>query len=220
VNSSTVRARRSRYVILDWPDCRNVRDLGGLTTVDGGRIRAGALLRSDDHDRLTVAAIEAVRGSAVSRIVDLRWAWECERYPSPFAGDSIYRHAPLLNDVLDYDPPPDTYGPMLDRNRPRIGAAFRAVGEAPPGGVVVHCRAGKDRTGVLVALLLTVAGVAPQEVADDYAVTDACSPAAMLNTLAHIERRYGGSVPYLIGVGVEPELLDAVRARLLDGQRN
>lgn len=202
-------------MILDWPDCSNVRDLGGLTTVDQREVRPGALLRSDKHDLLTPVAIQAVRNSAVSRIVDLRWGWECERHPSPFARDSSYRHVPMLNDVRDYEPPPDTYGPMLDHNQRRIGAAFRAVAEAPPGCVVVHCHAGKDRTGVLVALLLTMAGVGPQEVADDYALTDGCSPSVMLNTLAHIERQHDGVASYLIGAGVELELLGAVRARLL-----
>ncbi len=202
-------------MILDWPHCCNVRDLADLRAAHGRRIRAGALLRSDHHDRLTAAAIEAVRSSTVSRIVDLRRPRECERYPSPFARDAVYRQVSMLDDVLGYEPPPDSYAPMLDHNRRRIGAAFRAVAEAPPGGVVVHCHAGRDRTGVLVALLLTVAGVAPRDVADDYALTDGCCPAAMLNTLAHLEQRYDGITPYLIGAGVDAAHLDAVRARLL-----
>ncbi|WP_319458880.1 tyrosine-protein phosphatase [Micromonospora sp. RTP1Z1] len=200
--------------MLDWPDCRNARDLGGTPTSDGRRIRVGALLRSDGHDLLTGPAVQAVRDSSVSRIIDLRRARECERNPSPFARDAPYRHSPLLNEVLDYVPPPDSYSPMLDHNRHRIGAAFRVAAEAPPGGVVVHCHAGKDRTGVLVALLLAVAGVAPDEIADDYAATDGCSRLAMLNTLTHLDRRYGGATPYLTGTGVEAGLLRAVRARL------
>ncbi|MFE9692682.1 tyrosine-protein phosphatase [Micromonospora sp. NPDC005806] len=202
-------------MILDWAGCGNARDLGGLPARDGRKIRAQALVRSDSHDRLTAATIQAVRGGAVSRIVDLRRAWECETSPSPFASDRIYRHAPMLNEVLDYVPPPDTYAPMLDHNRHRIGAAFRAVTEAPEGGVVVHCQAGKDRTGVLVALLLTVAGVAAQDVAADYALTDGCSPQTMLRTLAHLDERYGGVTPYLMEAGVEPGMLAAARSRLL-----
>jgi protein-tyrosine phosphatase len=203
-------------MVLDWSGCRNARDLGGLSTVDGHKVRVGALVRSDSHDGLTVAAIEAVRGGSVSRIVDLRWGWECESNPSPFAGDQIYRHVPMLNDVLNYAPPPDTYAPMLDHNRKRIGEAFSAVAEAPAGCVVLHCQAGKDRTGVLTALLLTVAGVAPPDVADDYALTDGCSTQTMLNTLIHLDRRYGGAAPYLMEIGVGSEMLAAVRRRLLE----
>lgn len=202
--------------MLDWSGCRDVRDLGGLPTVDGREVRVGALLRSGSHDGLTPAAVEAVRcGGAVGRIVDLRWAWECETQPSPFAGDRIYRHVPMLNDVLSYVPPPDTYAPMLDHNRERIGEAFRAVAEAPAGGVVVHCQVGRDRTGVLTALLLRVAGVAAEAVAEDYARTEACSAQTMLQTLAHLDRRYGSVTRYLVDLGVEPELFAAVRSRLL-----
>lgn len=150
------------------------------------------------------------------RIVDLRWSWECDKHPSPFAGDTTYRHVPMLNDVLDYDPPPDSYAPMLDRNRPRIMRAFRTVAEAPAGGVVVHCHSGRDRTGVLVALLLRVAGVAAEQVAEEYALTAGCPPARMLNTLMHLDQHYGGAVPYLVESGVQPGLLAAVRNRLLE----
>ena len=199
---------------LDWSGCRNVRDLGGLPTLDGRRIRAAALVRSDKHDHLTAAAIQAVRAGGIGCVLDLRWSRECEAHPSPFVDDAFYRHVPMLNDVLDYAPPPDTYAPMLDHNRQRIGAAFRAVADAPPGGVVVHCHAGKDRTGVLVALLLTVAGVGAHTIAEDYARTDACSAQTMLNTLAHLDRHYGGAASYLTEAGVAAEALSAVRDRL------
>ena len=201
---------------VDWFGCRNARDLGGVPTINGRRIRPGALLRSDSHDRLTAVTVRAVRGGAVGCIVDLRWRWECDNHPSPFAGDAFYRHVPMLSDVLEYVPPPDTYAPMLDHNRQRIGEAFRTVAEAPPGAVVVHCQAGKDRTGVLVAMLLSVAGVAPDDIAEDYALTDGCSPQTMLNTLDHLGSRYGGAASYLVESGVATETLLAARGRLLD----
>jgi protein tyrosine/serine phosphatase len=204
-----------RYMTLNWPGCRNARDLGGLTCGDGRRVCTGALIRSDDHHRLTRRAVRTVRATGVTRIIDLRWDWECLQYPSPFAGDPIYQHVPMLADVLAYDPPPDSYAPMLDHNRQRIAAAFRAVAQAPPGGVVVHCRSGRDRTGVLVGLLLSVAGVAEQEIAADYSRTEGCSPLPMLTTLAHAQRRYGGVASYLIDSGTDPGQLDAVRMRLL-----
>ncbi|MBV1852664.1 tyrosine-protein phosphatase [Catellatospora tritici] len=207
--------RSNRPVPLDWPGCRNARDLGGLPTADGGRIRAGALLRSDGHERMTDATIQAVRGAALSRILDLRWSWECAEFPSPFAQDPCYRHTPLLNDVLDYVPPPDSYAPMLDHNQARIGAAVRAFAQAPPGAVVVHCHAGRDRTGVLVALLLRLADVDHETIADDYALTEGCTPAPMLNTLAHLDAAHGGAAPYLARAGVDADDVRAVRARLL-----
>jgi SAM-dependent methyltransferase len=201
-------------VILDWPACRNARDLGGLPTQDGGRIRGGALLRSDHHTGMTPMTVTAVRSAGVSRIVDLRGHRELEQRPSPFAGDPVYTHRPVLPEVIDYEHPDDSYGPLLDHNGERLAAAFRAIAEAPPGGVLVHCHSGRDRTGVLVALVLTVAGVGPEVVAEDYARTEQSPAVNMRNTLEHAEREYGGVEAYLRGVGVEQHHLDAVRDRL------
>jgi protein-tyrosine phosphatase len=204
-------------VILDWPDCTNVRDLGGLATADGRRIRPDALLRSDNHQRLTAATIAAIRAGGVRRIIDLRWARECAASPSPFATDPLYAHVPLLGDNdYDYEILPHTYAALLDHSRPGIGAAFRAVAEAPPGGVVVHCHEGKDRTGVLVALLLLVAGVPEDEVADDYAVTEGVQRIVMVNSIEHLHQAYGGVAKYLADCGIDEPVLDAVRARLVE----
>ncbi|PRY32276.1 tyrosine-protein phosphatase [Pseudosporangium ferrugineum] len=201
-------------MILDWPGCRNARDVGGLPTVDGASIRAGALLRSDHHARLTPAAMERIRAAGVSRIVDLRWPHELDEHPSPFAGDPVYVHVPLLMDPITYDYTDESYGPLLDHNRKHVAAAFRAVATAPPGGVLVHCHGGRDRTGIVVALALAAAGVAPAAIAEDYALTADALAATMLNTLDHAEREYGGVEAYLRTAGVTRSEIDAVRERL------
>lgn len=198
---------------LDWPECRNARDLGGTPTRDG-RIRPGALFRSDGLFLLDPAGVAAVRAAGVTRILDLRWTRECEQAPGPFAGDPVYRHVPLLADVLDYEVPHDTYGPMLDHNHGRIAAAFRALAAAPPGGVLVHCHGGRDRTGALVALALAIAGVPPEEIVADYARSPERPPVAMANTLDHLDERYGGAAAYLRRIGVPEGDLDAVRERV------
>jgi len=201
---------------LDWPECRNARDLGGLPTVDGSVLRAAALYRSDGLFRLSAAGVAAVRAAALARIIDLRWQREVEREPSPFAGDAIYRHVPMLEDVLTYEVPHTTYGPMLDHNQRRIAEAFRALAAAPPdGAVVVHCHGGRDRTGVLVALALAVAGVPPEQIVADYGRSPERLPIAMTNTLAHLDERYGGAERYLLGIGITADEITAVRERLV-----
>jgi protein tyrosine/serine phosphatase len=203
--------------MLDWHGCDNVRDVGGLPTADGRRIRPGALIRSGHHAHLSAAAVRAVRSGRISLILDLRRAAELRTHPSPFARDPIYRHVPLLPDVLGYEVDPDTYGPMLDHNAERIRAAFVALADAPPGGVVVHCQAGRDRTGGLVALALAAAGVPAADIAGDYARTAGTDPAAMLNTLRHVDAVYGGADGYLRTIGVPPGHVRRVRDRLRDG---
>jgi protein-tyrosine phosphatase len=199
---------------LDWPDCVNARDVGGLSTEDGTRIRERALLRSDHHRLLTPASIRAIRDAGLGRIVDLRWARECSARPSPFAGDPVYRHVSLFGEVLNYEIPPDTYAPLLAHNKPGVAAAFIAIASAPPGAVLVHCHSGRDRTGVLVALALTVAGVPAEEVAGDYALTAGADAGTMHNTLTHTDREYGGAAAYLLSIGVRRHQIDAVRTRL------
>jgi protein-tyrosine phosphatase len=199
-----------------WPNCRNARDLGGLPTTDGRQIVPGALLRSDNHDRLTTQGIRAIRDSGVSRILDLRWEWESTKYPSPFAGDPLYRNVPLIDEEGEEGKTLiDTYRLMIDNSQRSIATAFQAVADAPPGGVLVHCHSGKDRTGVLVALALMVAGVTADVAAADYALTDGCLPQTMLETLAHVEHRHGGIDAYLSHGGLLPGHLTAVQTRLL-----
>jgi protein-tyrosine phosphatase len=82
--------------------------------------------------------------------------------------------------------------------------------------VVVHCHGGRDRTGALVALALTVAGVPADAVSADYALTADAEAIAMHNTLIHLTSAYGGAVSYLLGSGVRPADIEAVRTRLRD----
>ena len=205
--------------MIDWPSCVNVRDLGGLPARHG-HTADGVLIRSDDLSLLTGDGVAAVRKGGVVRILDLRSFKEVEAQPGPFAADSMYCHVPLLEDVLSYDPPAWTYAPMLDHNRNRIAQAFRALASAPEGAVVVHCRAGRDRTGGLIALALEIAGVRPEAIVADYALTAGADPAAMRNTLDHLSDRYGGAAFYLENAGVSAAELARVRRRLVPGGRS
>jgi protein-tyrosine phosphatase len=139
-----------------------------------------------------------------------------ERHPSPFAGDPIYRHVPLLNDLLTYEVDPATYAPMLEHNRERIRAGFAALADAPPGGVVVHCHGGRDRTGALVALALSVAGVADETIAEDYARTAGADAEAMRNTMRHVRTAYRTTEDYLRAIGVTQPQITATRNCLRD----
>jgi protein-tyrosine phosphatase len=206
---------------LCWPDCQNVRDLGGLPTTDGGRIRDRALIRADDLCRLTPASVAALRAYGVRRIIDLRGSVEAEHDPGPFTGDPMYRRQPFIDEEADRHRDPEaeatplaTYRASVERNARYIAAGITALATAPPGGVLVHCAAGRDRTGVHVALALRVAGVAVDEIAADYALSPDCTPEIIVATLGMIEERYGSVPEYLARAGVAPNHLAGLRRRL------
>ncbi|MBB2936816.1 protein tyrosine/serine phosphatase [Amycolatopsis bartoniae] len=128
---------------LTWHGCPNGRDVGGLPSSSGSRIRFGALFRSDSHSRLTTEGIAAVRAVGLSRIFDLRWPRETAQEPSPFAGDPAYRNAPMIAELAEQGTTmPDAYRSMLDDNQRRITGVFIQLSDAPPGPLAVHCSAG------------------------------------------------------------------------------
>ena len=187
-----------------------------------------------------------MRGASVSRIIDVRTPPECEGDPSPFASDPLYRNMPLYNADDPYDPTQSIdqqYAAMLDLHPELFAAAVGAIADAPRGGVVVHCHAGKDRSGTVAALALSLAGVPTECVAADYAVLDdrmrdhldeqllliddptersqvaesfTARPETMLAALEHLEDRYGGVEPYLRHGGLRDDQVDALRARLIE----
>jgi protein tyrosine/serine phosphatase len=229
---------------LDWPNCLNARDLGGLPTADGGQIRERALIRTDSHGKLTDEGVAAVHAYGVSRIIDLRRERECDVSPSPFAGTPLYCHLPVQNPA---DPDNETltlaeiYMAMLDARPQLFAAALGAIADAPTGGVAVHCAGGKDRTGVVVAMALTLCDVDREIIASDYALTEArlaaesaayletvadparreqvrrlqpTPPSTMFATLEHLDRAYGGVEAYLVAGGFTVAHGKALRDRL------
>jgi protein-tyrosine phosphatase len=195
----------------------NVRDVGGLPTVDGGETVRRRLLRSENLQELTAHDIDTlVDEIGVTTIVDLRSTRELmTEGPAPL--DSVdgvqHAHHPVLKEFLDAS---DTVAAALlltaqqedrDRypadlmcghylgyleNRPEevIGALRSII--AAPGAAVVHCAAGKDRTGVVVALALTIAGVGPEVIVADYVLTNDRIE-AIVERLSR-SKMYGGDV--------------------------
>jgi protein-tyrosine phosphatase len=165
---------------LDWDGCLNVRDLGGLPTGDGRVTRRGAVVRADSLDRLTPGGWAALYAHGVRTVVDLREADERADGIDRPGGITVVTVPLDDNDDNDFwyrcidddiDGTPLYYRPFLERKADRCVAAVRAVARAAPGGVVVHCGIGRDRTGLVSLLLLTLAGVTAEAVAADYALS-------------------------------------------------
>jgi protein-tyrosine phosphatase len=163
---------------LDWDGCFNVRDLGGLPAADGRLTRWAAVVRADAVDRLTADGWAALRAHGVRTVIDLRNEEELAPDVASRPGDVATVHVPLDGiedtefwDYWKHQAPPMYYGPFLARFPGRIADVVGAVQRARPGGVVIHCVGGRDRTGLVTMLLLALAGVAPHAIADDHTLS-------------------------------------------------
>jgi len=232
--------------VLVWEGCENVRDLGGLPAGAGATTR-GALVRADSLERLTAHGWAAVLAHGVRTVIDLR-------NDDELGVDLAARPAALTTVRLPLDGVEDTefwdewgrgpvfgtpvyYAPFLERFPERVARVVSAVAAAPPGGVVVHCGMGRDRTGLVAAVLLAVVGVEPEAIAGDYELSTP-GVAVLLARLGDTDgaepveaylRRKGTSAreillellrgldvqAYLRDAGVRADELTAVRARLL-----
>ena len=228
----------------------NVRDVGGYLTEDGRITRWRRLLRADGMHRLSPAAQQALLADGLRTIIDLRRPTEAERYPNVFATATTlrYRHMPLYQIVVgDHDERTmgEIYRWMVDECQPQIAAVITLLTEpdALPG--LVHCTAGKDRTGVIIALLLGAVGVPHETIVADYTVSEdnlrgefteetrqrvtaaglnwdryqrlLTSPAEFMHELlAYLDTRYDGVQSYLRTIGIDGEQLAILRANLTE----
>ena len=244
----------------------NVRDLGGLPTTDGGSTVPGRLLRSANLQELSPGDVaRLVDEIGVTTVVDLRSKNEVTiEGPAPLdAVPGVRRaHHPVLAEFLDAsdtvkaalllemaeadrerypdDPMCGHYLGYLENRPDEVIAALRSIATAP-GATIVHCAAGKDRTGVLVALTLTAAGVEPEAIVADYTASNdqleavveqlsrsktyggitntpvrAHAPRAetMKAFLEQLDAKYGGVAAWAAGHGLTDGELSRLRAKL------
>jgi protein-tyrosine phosphatase len=162
---------------LPVPGTLNFRDAGGYPTRDGGVTTWRRLFRSDGLDRLDQGAARQLGTLGLRTVLDLRTGAETQIAPSPLddlaAGGALTMHISLIGDDIDALPADlaEIYDFIVDQRGTAIAAAIRAL--ARPGGLpgLVHCTAGKDRTGIVVAFALAAVGVPDQIIAADYALS-------------------------------------------------
>jgi protein-tyrosine phosphatase len=251
-----VTASPSRDIPL--ADTFNLRDLGGYPTADGRRVRWRRLFRGAGLQRLSGADVEMVRELGLSTAIDLRTSGEVEArgtYPIGVLPVTLH-HLPMIDaiwDLTDLDPdePPEhylatRYREMLVDGSETIAETVRILSRDENLPAVFYCAAGKDRTGVLAALLLDVLGVEPESIVADYHLSKerverirarACGggggggamvdqpPAfmqaperAMELLLDWIREEHGSTASYLDGIGVADETIAALKDNLLERQ--
>lgn len=172
---------------LDWDGCFNVRDLGGLGTLDGRETRWRRVVRADALDGLTAAGWAALSAHGIRTVIDLR-------NDDELGADAAPRPAPVKTMRMPLDASEDRefwsawdsgpqfgtplyYRRHLERFPERSAAVVAAIARAEPGGVVFHCGGGRDRAGQVTMLLLALVGVAPEVIAADYALSGERLPA-------------------------------------------
>ena len=231
----------------------NFRDLGGIPAADGAVIRRGRLYRSDNLGRLDAVDKEIFMALGIRTVIDLRRAGEVEtmgRVPEWTGASWLHHH--LEHEIWDhstYLPSigvarwlADRYRDLLESGAADIARVISLLSEVE-GPAVVHCVAGKDRTGLISALTLSLLGVSDDEIAADYALTEVSEPAftewlrrtdpvaaaqpqpdfyvqtppeAMLFTLRELRERHGSVLEYLSRHGVTLAHVQALRDRLLE----
>ncbi|MDF1856291.1 tyrosine-protein phosphatase [Pseudooceanicola sp.] len=233
----------------------NIRGLGGHPTGSGERTRDGAYLRGDALRGLDSAGLAALLASGLTTILDLRSHHEVDEAPNPLADhDAVqYRHLPLYDRLATIDAMAQgqpggfdmglRYRAGLSGCGPAFAEALDFLAQPHPGTVLFHCTAGKDRTGLIAALLLENAEVGRDAVVADYARTAShgagliavlrarsrargtdpahaervlgSRPETMRATLDWLDREHGGAVGYLAAIGVPEATRAALRTRLL-----
>ena len=241
----------------------NFRDLGGYVGVDGRTVRWGRVFRSDALHGLTAADLERVASLGLRAVYDFRRSVECERQPTVLVdgvpivrvcvGDDAEGGPELIDQILDGSLSEaddafvvDLYVEMLRDAAPVFGSLYTSL--AAPDGLpaLFHCTAGKDRTGLAAAMLLTVLGVTRDDVLDDYCLTNeyrsnrrveelrpmieaagvdvekvrpflSARRPVLAGALDWLDEEHGGVEAYLTGpAGVAPATLDRLRTALLE----
>jgi|SRR5271165_542904 len=229
----------------------NFRDLGGYETADGHHIEWRTLFRADGLSALTQPDRAVIRQLGIATVIDLRTSAELERGRFPVEEIPVgFHHVPLLDTVPDPDAFEVTPGMLAAQYETiareaatQIGLILGIVATQEAHPVIIHCTAGKDRTGVLVAVLLGLLGVPDDTIVEDYALSAgamanlrrklierhpegrvvieradevfSAAPANISNLLAVLRERYGSITAYAEAAGAGPEVVAGLRAALL-----
>lgn len=247
-NQFKPKQKRTERIISLEGAC-NVRDLGGYQTKEGREIQWGRFYRGDGQHKLTDRDQALLLGRGIHTVIDLRHAKEVSVAKDAFAdSDNVaYHNVDLINPATTNQPQVNSLGQlylsMLDNSQDAFLRIFEILANPSDEAILFHCTAGKDRTGMVAALLLDLAGVPHTTIIEDYAMTAecllpimdglragrpegmpadlyerflGCDPSNMEMMLQHLHAAYGGPERYLAAIGLPEEKVQALKQKLLE----
>ena len=242
---------------LNIPGSYNIRDLGSYETRDGRRTRWGRLLRADSLHRLDADSQQALLDYGLRTVVDLRKSVELQTLGHPFlrsdrvtwyhqnmVGDDPWREAA---DITRPEGVAETkrraYTLLLDRRGPQVREILSLLALPDSLPALFPCSAGTDRTGMIAALVLGIAGVPYEVIARDYSLSGrfllarylddnpeisareitwqeyqarTCPPGIMLGVLGDLDERHGGVEEYARAIGLGDSQIEALREAVVE----
>jgi protein-tyrosine phosphatase len=204
---------------------RNLRDVGGYPVAGGGSTRWRRLLRSDSLHDLSPADQAKLAVCGVRTVIDLRSLSEADAAPNRLIRSAVVRyvHVAFGDSPLVAPTRAELYCLALHRRQREFQTVFTLLTHEGVLPAVLQCSAGRDRTGLVVALVLALVGVPAEIIAADYALTTDSPPGEgvpvsaepMLDTLRYLETSFGGVQRYLDAIGLTDRELSAIRTALV-----
>ncbi len=227
----------------------NLRDLGGYST-DKTTTKWRRIFRSDSPHALDQQGISTMLDHKVQTVIDLRSLAEVQHKPNPFSNQTNinYQNISLFDDnILNYEPAEfpllEIYKLTLDSKQKELTQIMNTIAHSTDGSVLFHCSAGKDRTGLVAALVLNMVGVDQRTIIEDYALTEKfiephiptfmkdalhrgldttyfrplldCKPHFMEKTFEYVNSKYGSFDSYVSKLNISESVINRIQNKLL-----
>ena len=235
----------------------NTRDIGGYVTQDGRKIRFRKLIRSDSLDKIPAKSQKALLDYGIRSIIDLRKSIEMQRTPNVFLGSDkvAYYHQNMVGDIRirERESIPESlgyvehmrwsYSVVLDKRQSQVRDTLSTLADPDTFPALIHCAGGTERTGLITALVLGIAGVPAETIAEDFAISawfnfprhlernpeistsnytwknyqeESSRPETMLAVLRTLDERHSGIEGYARNIGVSQHEIDSIRNALVE----